>query len=365
MNQFFNVSLLIAGIFQAVVLSLLILRKNKIEVRTIFLIGFIFVLTLQMLLNGLDKLWVEDTLPWFIYNTSHAIPLLLSPLAFLYVKYTLIPEQKVMKSDWLLFIPFAYCFLNTILYQVTQLNFIAAIYPSVYLEFVLQLLLQGYCIMIAIQLFHDAGTSGQNVSSLKDFFVVSSVVICTIIIALKLLYLLFPDYNDISYLFLSLPLFMYWFSFKIVVEQTTNQARVIPLPIEEKKGKYSHTNLTEEYVREVEQKILHSAAKEKVYLESGLSLESFAAKLSIPKHHASQVLNDRLQKSFADFINEYRIEAAAEMLIDPAYDRLTIAGIAFECGFNSVTTFNIVFKKIKHTSPSAYKKQQMEIRRTA
>src|SRR5206468_720191 len=40
---------------------------------------------------------------------------------------------------------------------------------------------------------------------------------------------------------------------------------------------------------------------------------------------------------------------------DPAYDRITLLGIAYDCGFNSKTTFNRAFKQILGKSPAEYK----------
>jgi AraC-like DNA-binding protein len=49
------------------------------------------------------------------------------------------------------------------------------------------------------------------------------------------------------------------------------------------------------------------------------------------------------------------------MLIDPSYNRLTIAAIAFECGFNSLSSFNTAFKKMKGKTPSVFKRESQEV----
>jgi AraC-like DNA-binding protein len=43
------------------------------------------------------------------------------------------------------------------------------------------------------------------------------------------------------------------------------------------------------------------------------------------------------------------------MLSNPKYDNLTIAAIAYECGFNSLSSFNTAFKKQVGVTPSAFK----------
>ncbi|HEX3387152.1 MAG TPA: ABC transporter permease, partial [Mucilaginibacter sp.] len=93
------------------------------------------------------------------------------------------------------------------------------------------------------------------------------------------------------------------------------------------------------------------------YLDEELSLNSLAKKLGISVHELSRIINTGLRKNFNDFVNEFRIQDIARKMKDPASDRITLLGIAYECGFNSKTTFNRAFKQILGQSPAEYKKQ--------
>ena len=86
-----------------------------------------------------------------------------------------------------------------------------------------------------------------------------------------------------------------------------------------------------------------------------LSLSSLAEKLNLPPHELSRIINTVFKKGFNDFINEYRVIDAARKMQDPAYDHITLLGIAFESGFNSKTTFNRIFKQLTGKSPTEYK----------
>lgn len=57
-----------------------------------------------------------------------------------------------------------------------------------------------------------------------------------------------------------------------------------------------------------------------------------------------------------NYINEYRIKEVKLRLIDGKFKHLTILGIALECGFNSKSAFNNVFKKLTNQTPSEYLK---------
>jgi len=91
----------------------------------------------------------------------------------------------------------------------------------------------------------------------------------------------------------------------------------------------------------------------KIYLKSGLSLEELSIETGIPKHHFSQLFNVYLGKTFYQYIAEYRIKEAVFRINSD--ENITIESLAFECGFNSKTSFNKYFKKITTITPSEYR----------
>lgn len=99
--------------------------------------------------------------------------------------------------------------------------------------------------------------------------------------------------------------------------------------------------------------------KSKIYLDSDLSLDGLASKMKMSKHHLTQLLNERIMKNFYSFINEYRIGEAIDRLNNPALE-VNILSLAFDCGFNSRSSFNSYFKKITGHTPSAYRKITFE-----
>ncbi len=100
------------------------------------------------------------------------------------------------------------------------------------------------------------------------------------------------------------------------------------------------------------------------YRDAELSLSSLAEALDIHPHELSRIINVALKKNFNDFINEYRIREIARKMQDPAYDRLTLLGIAFDSGFNSKTTFNRTFRQMTGKSAAEYKNELKKERPT-
>jgi putative ABC transport system permease protein len=104
---------------------------------------------------------------------------------------------------------------------------------------------------------------------------------------------------------------------------------------------------------------LKKVVKEKRYYQHPeLTLTTLAEKLGLHTHELSRIVNTVLKKSFNDFINEYRVAEAIRKMQDPAFDHITLLGIAFESGFNSQSTFNRIFKQITGKSPLEYKNEQ-------
>lgn len=103
-------------------------------------------------------------------------------------------------------------------------------------------------------------------------------------------------------------------------------------------------------------KLTHLMEQEKSYLDSEINLVRLAEILNTTVHQLSYTLNTGFGMNFFQYINQYRIERAKELLsTGPA--SLTILAVAFDSGFNSKTTFNTTFKKITGVTPSEYRKK--------
>ncbi|MCP4157917.1 MAG: AraC family transcriptional regulator [bacterium] len=100
--------------------------------------------------------------------------------------------------------------------------------------------------------------------------------------------------------------------------------------------------------------------KEKPFLDPGLHLDTLPQMLSIPGFQLSYIINKKIGKKFFDFINQYRVIEAEKNLVDPEKNGCNILQIAYEVGFNSKSSFNIVFKKHAGVTPSKYRKNNLK-----
>ncbi|UUC43863.1 helix-turn-helix domain-containing protein [Flavobacterium cerinum] len=90
-----------------------------------------------------------------------------------------------------------------------------------------------------------------------------------------------------------------------------------------------------------------------IYRNPDISLEMLSVETTIPKHHLSQLLNGYLGKNFYQYIAELRIEYALTRLQNDS--GIKIESLAYDCGFNSKTSFNRYFKEYTGCLPSYYK----------
>jgi len=84
-----------------------------------------------------------------------------------------------------------------------------------------------------------------------------------------------------------------------------------------------------------------------------------AQSLNLSTNHLSQIINEKLEMNFFDFINEYRVNEVKDRLSDPKYKHYTLLAIAFDSGFNSKSSFNSIFKQYTGLTPSEFQKSSI------
>ncbi len=92
------------------------------------------------------------------------------------------------------------------------------------------------------------------------------------------------------------------------------------------------------------------------YLNPSLTVKDLSKLVGIPSRELSILVNHHLGQHFFDFVNEYRIKKAMNMLRDPEYKQHTVLEILYEVGFNSKSPFNAAFKKFAKMTPTAFRK---------
>lgn len=88
--------------------------------------------------------------------------------------------------------------------------------------------------------------------------------------------------------------------------------------------------------------------------ENNITLEDVAQQAHMTPQAFCRYFKKRTHHTFVSFLNEVRINEACKKLTAGAGDNISISTIAYNCGFNTVTHFNRVFKSVVGKSPHEY-----------
>ena len=95
---------------------------------------------------------------------------------------------------------------------------------------------------------------------------------------------------------------------------------------------------------------------QKPYLNPSLSIRNLSEELKMNSRDLSILINQHLNQHFFDFVNEYRIKEAMDILKNPTKKEFTVLEILYEVGFNSKSSFNTAFKKHTGKTPTEFRK---------
>lgn len=89
---------------------------------------------------------------------------------------------------------------------------------------------------------------------------------------------------------------------------------------------------------------------------SEITLKDISAYVGFSEYYFSRLFKDVTGQNFLSYLNSYRARQAEKLLRN---SEKPILDIAMESGFNSLATFNRIFRKVKGCSPTFYRKACM------
>lgn len=101
-------------------------------------------------------------------------------------------------------------------------------------------------------------------------------------------------------------------------------------------------------------RIKHAVRYIRENLSSALSVDDLSQKACMSPSHFYRTFKNEMGMSPVDFINDERIRLATRLLMDP---RRKIKEVFMECGFESRSYFNRVFKKKTELSPREFQER--------
>ena len=172
-------------------------------------------------------------------------------------------------------------------------------------------------------------------------------------------FVLFPEwgsFNQKGWYYLGFSLFFYYLALKGLLMnfktvQTYQNAIHEESKLLKKDDNKNNNSIEIEYWKS---KILQLVKEEEQFKNQELTLLDVAKALNTNTSLISGVINSGFGMNFNDYINHCRIEGFKEMITDGKNKNTTILGLAYDCGFNSKSTFNRSFKKAEGQTPKEF-----------
>ena len=120
----------------------------------------------------------------------------------------------------------------------------------------------------------------------------------------------------------------------------------------------SYTSNNKDFENSDKIKIIYEFVQENY--QHKISLNKISELVNMSPVSFNRFIKKRTGKTLIEYINDTRIGYASRWLIEKD---LSIAEIAFKCGFNNIANFNRVFKKNKNCTPSQYREEFSGIKR--
>ena len=313
-----------------------------------------------------------------INNFSEPLGFAIAPLLYLYIISS--AGKSFNTSQLLHFIPFAfYLFYSLLDYSLSpeykyncyidvyhpELNRVPDVIshdpdPLNIRTFVNELLILQLIIYLIIsfieirQAFRNKKQSffARNIkplSWLRDFTFLILLMLIVLVLIKSIYYKDIGDYLIASFIALSI----FITAIYIIRHSSLFQESVSTILYEGRK--YEKSSLKEEQKSIILDQLKEVMEKDKYFTNNLASLPGLSKIVRVPLHHISQVINERCNQTFFEFIALYRIEEAKKILVNPEYADITIEEVAENVGYNSKSAFNKTFKKIVGNTPSQFK----------
>jgi AraC-like DNA-binding protein len=125
--------------------------------------------------------------------------------------------------------------------------------------------------------------------------------------------------------------------------------------IDDLSEKYTASSLSQEMGQSLFARFEKLVKSEKIFRDSGITIDKVAKSLSTNRSYLSQVINENSGGSFLQYITSARIDEARRILSGPAGDEVQIKSLAYELGFSTPATFSSSFKSAIGMLPSKFR----------
>jgi len=375
--DFFSAIILLGTFLGLTVGLFLLFIKSSKNQANLFLGTSVLAFTIYLLPGFIQGIGWNDYFPYTI-NLGLFSPFLIGPMAYFYVKACTQKSFRLAGKMWLHLLPFLihliYSYEFFLLDDAARIEMQTKLYATgeLYEErfwLVAKVFHNFIYFIFSAQIVFQYRKHIEEVSSSIDknfhrwlWVFSSSLLIPVFVISAVII----KDYRASSLSLMATSIFVYIFAVYLAAlfkpEIFHAFPHRIPKPLQDKniKKKYENSNLKDAQKEKLIAKLQQYIQEEKPYQEPELTLTDLAERVHIPSNYLSQVINEKMDCTFMDFINQHRVEEAKDKLKNEKFSHYTIIAVAYEVGFNSKSAFYAAFKKHAKTTPSEFRKTMKE-----
>lgn len=369
----FVLPVLYVGISQSFFAGLLLATRRPFTTGNRIMTSWVFLFCIEMIFALINHTVLEMYAFPFIAFTY-------GPLLFLYVRHMTNPDLRFSPWNLLHFIPFAVFFAVSVFFRDKPVfDNLSGFF--VIDRFISLRIVYSVCFLLSVTVYSILSfiKIRQHQARLKDYISYTSAkmtlnwlkvlsitfyagyIVVFIVGGIDILAgLLHFDPYVLTFIFITF--FSFAYSFYAIRQPeilSDSMATIHEEAVAGQNGteRYARSGLRDELAEEYLTRLLKYMDDEKPYLDGDLNINDLSRKTGIPRHHITEVLNEKHKRNFFSFINEYRVKEVISRINDPKYQHYTILAIAFDSGFNSKSTFNTFFKAYTGKTPSEYRKE--------
>ncbi|MFC1784819.1 helix-turn-helix domain-containing protein [Candidatus Neomarinimicrobiota bacterium] len=364
------------GLTQSLFFIFLILSKKDKEQKDYFLSLFLFFVAAELLYRFLINTIPESENKWlalfdiFYWSTF-------GPITLLYIRFTIKKQDKVKWIDLVYTIPLVislYGIKDFFFGSIKYNSFIGYFNNTVGLtkaalyfwEFCSPVVLI-YCLYIlwkhnkAIKYYF----SDESKYNLGWLIILLSVFVFYLLLSYSVwilnglfgLSIFFSSLDLLPYILTGYVFVIGFFGYKqggVFSKELIVQKQRAQIKQSSKEDKYKKSGLSEDERKTLVGRLKFIMETEKPFIEYDLNILDLSKMLETSVNKLSQVINESFHKNFYNFVNYHRIEEVKKLLKDPENQKFTIISIAYDCGFNSKSSFYSFFKQNTGTTPKEY-----------
>ena len=144
------------------------------------------------------------------------------------------------------------------------------------------------------------------------------------------------------FIYAPLTLIVYWVALKWVFNSPTLTFK--------SKAKTHLENTSSDLISRCIKSLEEKMTNERLYLDKDISLTKLANSIGAKKETLYYILHQELGIGFSDFVNRYRVDAAAHELLGMIYSKQEVEKIGLKYGFKTLQDFQSAFQSFRDVS---------------